>query len=184
MNDKQHTIQAGTEAAAVKFVWLSAFLLLALFLLAAAAPGASAQQTVRAAHDWTGDYTFTDVPKAPARRSQTAVAPEAVYEIRIEKGAGGKLVGKFSATGVQLYDTYECLVKLISDERAEFRFQRVGEKDAPNLYDFKTGDLLFMIERTDKATKYLFKSAGYKIVRITTVGRKAPPRASVYFVKQ
>lgn len=57
--------------------------------------------------DWIGSYYFSEIAPISKRRNRQDVVPSASYDITIEE-RGDKLSAVFSATGVQLFEAYEC----------------------------------------------------------------------------
>jgi hypothetical protein len=132
------------------------------------------------ASDWIGSYYFSETAQTTKRRNSNDVVPSASYEITIEE-SNDKLTASFSASGVQLFEAYECSV-VVKDNTLEFYFQNLGSPDVRNFRKFKKGDLLFSFTKTGsgKTAKYLFQSVAYKIVRVNQNKQKA----SVYFEKR
>lgn len=129
--------------------------------------------------DWIGSYYFSEIAPISKRRNRQDVVPSASYDITIEK-RGDKLFAAFSATGVQLFEAYECSV-VVKNNILEFYFQKLGAEDIQNFRGFKKGDLLFTLSKTEskKTAKYLFQPAAYKIVRVIPAKQKTP----IYFEK-
>ena len=129
--------------------------------------------------DWIGSYYFSEIAPISKRRNRQDVVPSASYDITIEE-RGNKLFAVFSATGVQLFEAYECSV-VVKNNTLGFYFQKLGSEDIQNFRQFKKGDLLFTISKTGigKTAKYLFQPASYKIIRVIPTKQKTP----VYFEK-
>lgn len=129
--------------------------------------------------DWIGSYYFSEIAPISKRRNRQDVVPSASYDITIEEKSD-KLFAAFSATGVQLFEAYECSV-VVKNKALEFYFQKLGSEDIQNFRQFKKGDLLFTLSKTGngKTAKYLFQPAAYKIIRLIPAKQKTP----VYFEK-
>lgn len=129
--------------------------------------------------DWIGSYYFSEIAPISKRRNRQDVVPSTSYDITIEE-KGDKLSAAFSATGVQLFEAYDCSV-VVKNKALEFYFQKLGSEDIQNFRGFKKGDLLFSLSKTGsgKTAKYLFEPAAYKIIRVIPAKQKTP----VYFEK-
>jgi hypothetical protein len=129
--------------------------------------------------DWVGSYYFSETAQSSKRRSSGDVVPSVSYDITVEE-KNDKLVASFSASGVQLFEAYNCSV-VVENDKLEFYFQSLSSPDMQNFRQFKKGDLLFSLSKTKtlKTTKYLFQPAAYKIIRVTPAKQKT----SVYFEK-
>ena len=156
------------------------FLLAGLFLtITIVCPQKAAAQTDDN-RKWLGSYTFEDMAKAPKRRNVFDIVPGVIYDINVEEKADGKLLATLNENGVQVYQAYECSVK-ISGDKIEFYYERFAA-DVTDLSKFKKGDLLFTLVEAPvgKQTKYLFQPAAYKISRYEKIKQKQP----IYFDKQ
>lgn len=152
------------------------FIALTIFI-----PATTKAQPAANNQEWIGSYSFTDEAPPAKRRSQTDVAPFASYEVTVEEGEeDGRLSATFSASGVQLFETYKCAVKATPD-KAAFYFEDVGSLEIENFRRFNKGDLLFTLfkTKTGKTTKYLFEPAKYEIIRVVPSKQKN----AVYFGK-
>lgn len=162
--------------------WLSMRLLISFAaLLFAIFPPAAEAQIARENQTWSGNYSFEDQGAVLKRRRFSDVVPYASYDLRIEEKANGELAALLSVNGTQIFETYDCTVK-VNGRRLEFYYEKLTAPGVKNTRRFKRGELLFTLEgmRIGSLTKYLFLPAAYEIARLDKSRQNQP----VYFVRQ
>ena len=116
---------------------------------------------------WSGEYKFEtgDLLSAKERKqNNVGPVPEHVYTLRLSEGKkSDSLNCYFLASGVQLYDEFDCSIKLLGNNLQIFFIKDTTGKEA-EFIPYKKGQLLFTLQTPNGSTgKHLYQSAAYKI---------------------